>query len=96
MKCFGTTATEADSPVSAKSSRLGYLDQGCCKYEVNWLELVWLGTTENTEEHLCGDEHGVRKFRSSVDSSNQPDGDESMLTSSREIHSIPNRRLRWR
>ena len=33
------------------------------KYEVNWLELVWLGKTENTEEHLCGDEHRVRKFR---------------------------------
>ena len=33
------------------------------KYEVNWLELVWLGKTENTEEHLCGDEHGVRKFQ---------------------------------
>ena len=33
------------------------------KYEVNWLELVWLGKTENTEEHLCGHEHGVRKFR---------------------------------
>ena len=33
------------------------------KFEVNWLELVWLGTMENTEEHLCGDEHGVRKFR---------------------------------
>ena len=33
------------------------------KDEVNWLELVWLGKTENTEEHLCGDEHGVRKFR---------------------------------
>ena len=32
------------------------------KYEVNWLELVWLGKTENTEEHLCGDEHEVRKF----------------------------------
>ena len=30
---------------------------------MNWLELVWLGKTENTEEHLCGDEHGVRKFR---------------------------------
>ena len=33
------------------------------KYEVNWPELVWLGKTENTEEHLCGDEHGVCKFR---------------------------------
>ena len=33
------------------------------KFEVNWQELVWLGKTENTEEHLCGDEHGVRKFR---------------------------------
>ena len=33
------------------------------QYEVNWLELVWLGKTENTEKHLCGDEHGVRKFR---------------------------------
>ena len=32
-------------------------------YEVNWLELVWLGKTENTEERLCGDEHGVRKFQ---------------------------------
>ena len=32
------------------------------KYSVNWLELVWLGKTENTEEHLCGDEHGVRLF----------------------------------
>ena len=32
------------------------------KFEVNWLELVWLGKTENTEEHLGGDEHGVRKF----------------------------------
>ena len=30
---------------------------------MNWLELVWLDKTENTEEHLCGDEHGVRKFR---------------------------------
>ena len=30
MKCFGTTATEADLPVSAKSFGLGYLDQGCC------------------------------------------------------------------
>ena len=28
------------------------------KFEVNWLELVWLGKTENTEEHLCGGEHG--------------------------------------
>ena len=27
------------------------------------LELVWLGKTENSDEHLCGDEHGVRKFR---------------------------------
>ena len=33
------------------------------KYEVNWLELVWLGKTEITKEHLCGDEHGVRKFQ---------------------------------
>ena len=33
------------------------------QYEVNWLELIWLGKTENTEEHLCGDEDGVRKFR---------------------------------
>ena len=33
------------------------------KCEVNWLEMVWLGKTEHTEEHLCGDEHGVRKFR---------------------------------
>ena len=33
------------------------------KFELNWLELVWLGKTENTEEHLGGDEHGVRKFR---------------------------------
>ena len=31
------------------------------KYEVNWLELVWLGKTENTEEHLCGDEHGEHR-----------------------------------
>ena len=33
------------------------------KFAVNWLELVWLGKTENTGEHLCGDEHGMRKFR---------------------------------
>ena len=33
------------------------------KYEVDWLELVWLGKTENTEEQLCSDEHGVPKFR---------------------------------
>ena len=33
------------------------------KFEVNWLELVWLGKTESSDEHLCGDEHGVRKFR---------------------------------
>ena len=32
-------------------------------YEVNWLELVWLGKSENTEEHLCGAEHGVREFQ---------------------------------
>ena len=30
MKCFEITVTEADSPVLAKSSGLGYLDQGCC------------------------------------------------------------------
>ena len=29
---------------------------------MNWLELVWLERTENTEEHPCGDEHGVLKF----------------------------------
>ena len=33
------------------------------KYEVNWLALVWLDKTEHTEKHLCGDEHGVRKFQ---------------------------------
>ena len=33
------------------------------KFEMNWLELVWLGKTENTEERSCGDEHGARKFR---------------------------------
>ena len=33
------------------------------KHEVISLELVWFGKTENTEEHLCGDDHGVRKFR---------------------------------
>ena len=33
------------------------------QFEVNWLELFWLGKTENIEEHLGGDEHGVRKFR---------------------------------
>ena len=32
------------------------------KSEVNWLQLVWWGKMENTEGHLCGDEHGVRKF----------------------------------
>ena len=32
-------------------------------FEVNWLEHVWLGKTEFTEEHLSGDEHAVRKFR---------------------------------
>ena len=30
---------------------------------MNWLELVWLGKTENTEEHQCGDELGVREFQ---------------------------------
>ena len=33
------------------------------KFEMNWLELVWLGKTEDSDEHLCGNEHGVRKFR---------------------------------
>ena len=33
------------------------------KFEVNCLELVWLGKTENSDEHLCGDLHGVHKFR---------------------------------
>ena len=32
-------------------------------YEVKWLELVWLGKSENTEEHKCGDEHGVRELQ---------------------------------
>ena len=32
------------------------------KFEVNWLGLVWLGNTEHSDEHLCGDEDGVRKF----------------------------------
>ena len=31
--------------------------------EVNWLEHVWLGKRENSDEHLCVDEHGVRNFR---------------------------------
>ena len=84
MKCFGTTATEADLPGSR-------LLRG--KYEVNWLELVWLGKTENTEEHLCGNEHGVRKFRTIR---RQPESARWRRESSREIHSIPNRRLRWR
>ena len=25
--------------------------------------LVWLVKRENSDEHLCGDEHGVRRFR---------------------------------
>ena len=35
------------------------------KFEVNWLELVWLGKRErkNSDGHLCGDAQGVRKFR---------------------------------
>ena len=33
---------------------------------MNWLELVSLGKTENSDEHLCGDEHGVRKFRTAL------------------------------
>ena len=33
------------------------------KFEVNWPVLVWLGKRENSDEHLYGDEHGVRKFR---------------------------------
>ena len=32
-------------------------------YEVKWLELVWFGKSENTEEHQCGDEQGVREFQ---------------------------------
>ena len=65
------------------------------KYEVNWLELVWLGKTENTEEHLRRRAWSAQDLDHQTDSPNQPDGDGSMLTSSREIHSIPNRRLRW-
>ena len=57
MKCFGTRVTEADSPRVPRTRLL----RG--KFEVNGLELFWLGKTENTEEHLCGDEHGVRQFR---------------------------------
>ena len=66
------------------------------KYEVNWLELVWLGKTENTEEHLCGDEHGVRKFRTIR---RQP---ESARWRREYVDKLsgdpfnPNRRLRWR
>ena len=33
------------------------------KIEVNRLGLVWLEKTENSYEHLHGDEHRVRKFR---------------------------------
>ena len=51
MKCLGITATEAVLPVLAKSSGLGYPQQDCF---VASLKLV---------EHLCGDEHVVRKFR---------------------------------
>ena len=31
------------------------------EFDVKWLALVWLGKTENSDEDLCGDEHGVRK-----------------------------------
>ena len=83
MKCFGTTATEADfgdivwARVPGSRLLLG-------KYEVNWLEPVWLRKTENTEEHLCGDEHGVRKFWTIR---RQPESTRwrRMLTSSREM-----------
>ena len=33
------------------------------KFVGNWLELVRLGKTENSDEHLCGDDHGARAFR---------------------------------
>ena len=33
------------------------------KFAVKCLELVWLEKTEDSDEHLCGDEQGVRKFR---------------------------------
>ena len=50
-------------------------------YEVNWLELVWLGKTDNTEKHLCDDEHGVRELHTINDSPNQPDGKKNSSTS---------------
>ena len=33
------------------------------KFEVNWLELAWLGKTQTSDEHLCGDDNGVRKVQ---------------------------------
>ena len=52
----------ADLLVLAKSSGVPRSRLLRGKFEVKWLELVWLGKTENTEEHLFGDKHGVRKF----------------------------------
>ena len=62
MKCFRTTVTEAcfGEIVWARVPGTRLLGG---MFEVNWLELVWLGKTESTEEHMCGDERVVRKFQ---------------------------------
>ena len=62
MKCFGTTRGGRACFGEIVCARVSGTRLLHGKFEVNWLELVWLGKTENTEEYLYGDEHGVRKF----------------------------------
>ena len=62
MKCFGTTRGGRACFGEIVCARVSGTRLLHGKFEVNWLELIWLGKTENTEEYLYGEEHGVRKF----------------------------------
>ena len=62
-KCRETKATELGMPLGEVVwARVPTrLLRG--KFEESWLELVWLGKTQHSDEHLRGDEHVVQKFR---------------------------------
>ena len=62
MKCFGTTRGGRACFGEIVCARVSGTRLLHGKFEVNWLELIWLGKTENTEEYLYGEEHGERKF----------------------------------
>ena len=94
MKFFGTTATKADLFVSAKSSGLGYFKVAAWQVRSKLAGACMVGKDRRTRKSTrAATSVGCASSGQSDDSPNQPDGDESTLTSFREIQLIPNGKI---